>query len=99
MRAAGGLAEPLRRLAGRVSGQFSEMRRGRRLALHLVLGLAAGLGQAPWDWPLLTLLALVAVMALARGATGPRGALADGFAFGLGYFGLALHWIVSPFLV
>jgi len=99
LRAAGGLAEPLRRLAGRVSGQFSEMRRGRRLALHLVLGLAAGLGQAPWDWPLLTLLALVAVMALARGATGPRGALADGFAFGLGYFGLALHWIVSPFLV
>ncbi len=86
----GPLMGPLHRLAGQRWG---------RLALHLALGLVAGLGQAPWDLPLLTLLALVAVMALARGAQGTRVAMRDGFGFGLGYFGLALHWIVSPFLV
>ncbi|MEL7463598.1 MAG: apolipoprotein N-acyltransferase [Pseudomonadota bacterium] len=72
-----------------------------RIALCAVAGAAAALAQPPWGlWPL-ALLGLAAVHALWRGAEAEswKRQFAIGWAFGAGYFGLALHWIVEPFLV
>lgn len=69
------------------------------LSADLMLGLIAALGQAPWGmWPL-TLLALAFATARIAAAATPRQAGWHGFALGLGYFGLAMSWIVEPFFV
>ena len=63
-----------------------------------VFGVLAALGQAPWGlWPV-TLVALAGAFWLMAGVS-PRRAALLGFALGAGYFGLALSWIVSPFLI
>jgi len=69
------------------------------MVLAVLGGAVAGLGQAPFDWPALGLLGLVAAFALMRAAATPRRAAWVGFAFGAGYFLLTLHWIYAPFLV
>ena len=57
------------------------------------------LGLEPFRlWPL-ALIALATGMALVVQEQRPGAAAWAGFAFGLGHFGLALSWIVSPFLV
>lgn len=61
------------------------------------LGLVAAIGQAPWGLWYLTIAALA--IWLSRPPASSRMALRDGFLFGAGYFAVALHWIVSPFLV
>lgn len=61
------------------------------------LGLLAGTGQAPLGLWYLTILA-VAVWLLRQPET-RRAAFKHGWLFGAGYFAVALHWIVSPFLV
>lgn len=67
-----------------------------RLLVMFALGAVAGLGQVPFAWPVVAMLAFVAVMVLYdRGGVGFRG----GWAFGAGYAALTLHWIVEPFLV
>jgi apolipoprotein N-acyltransferase len=63
------------------------------------LGAAAALGQAPFDLPLGMLVALAVAVHLSAAAQTPRAAAAFGWALGFGYFAVALHWIVSPFLV
>lgn len=68
--------------------------RGPVLAL---LGAVAALGQAPWDMPLATVAALLVMFLLP--AWRPRIAFFNGWAFGVGYFALALHWITQPFMV
>lgn len=68
-----------------------------RVMIPFGLGLVAGTGQAPWGLWFLTVAALA--IWLARPATSRRIALRDGWLFGVGYFAVALHWIVSPFLV
>tara|TARA_R110002049_G_scaffold148514_1_gene311424 strand:+ start:3830 stop:5323 length:1494 start_codon:yes stop_codon:yes gene_type:complete len=73
--------------------------RWKRWLLPAALGAFAALGQAPYDLPLVMVLALAAVMVLFSSAQSPRAAALCGFAFGFGYFALALHWIISPFLV
>ena len=75
------------------------MQRWKRWLLSAALGVAAALGQAPYDLPLVMVLAIAAVMVLFARAQSPRAAALCGFAFGFGYFALALHWIISPFLV
>ncbi len=62
--------------------------------------LAAG-GHAPLSLPILTVLALAAAIRAmpAAGARGLRPAAWFGWALGTGYFAIALHWIVEPFLV
>jgi len=74
--------------------------RGRwlRLGLVVVLGAAAALGLAPFGWPIATVAALTLVLGLAARA-GARAAFGIGWAFGAGYFGLALHWIMQPFQI
>ncbi len=68
-----------------------------RLPLLGGLGAVAALGQAPWDMPYATVAALIAMVLLP--AARPRFAFFNGWAFGAGYFGLALHWITQPFMV
>lgn len=67
--------------------------------ISVAAGLAFGFGQPPFDlWP-------VALLGLALGlwavmqAQSRRNAALSGWLFGLGYFGLSLHWIVEPFFV
>lgn len=72
----------------------------RRLPLlEIGLGATAALGLAPFRfWPA-TLIALgLALWHLAR-APSPRRAAFEALLIGAGYFGVALSWIVEPFLV
>ncbi|AXI45476.1 apolipoprotein N-acyltransferase [Sulfitobacter sp. SK012] len=71
----------------------------RRLLAGFVLGALAALGQAPFDIPILMLVALVVAIRWGRSIRVPRRAAAYGWVFGFGYFSVALHWIVSPFLI
>ncbi len=73
---------------------------GRRRGLAaLGLGIVAALGQAPFDLPIAMLGAMTLIVALTNGVSEPRRAAVLGWLFGLGYFAVVLHWIVSPFLV
>ncbi|MFA3918558.1 apolipoprotein N-acyltransferase [Ruegeria hyattellae] len=70
-----------------------------RLVLTVVLGAIAALGLAPYHiWPA-TLGALICLPVLALQDCTRKQAAMIGWAFGLGYFGLGLAWIVEPFLV
>lgn len=68
-----------------------------RVAALVTAGAVAGLGQAPWNIPLATFAALAFVFSW-RPTAGPRPFVA-GFAVGLGYTLMTLHWIVQPFMV
>ena len=68
-----------------------------RLPILAAFGAIAALGQAPWEMPGLTVLALALVFAIP--VTSWKSMALNGWAFGLGYFGLALHWITQPFLI
>lgn len=62
-------------------------------------GLASALGQAPWGlWPV-TLLAIAVVMLSVARAPGPRSGFWRGWAAGAAGFGLAMVWIIEPFLI
>ncbi|PWR03250.1 apolipoprotein N-acyltransferase [Meridianimarinicoccus roseus] len=80
--------------------------------LAVAAGAAMALGHAPFGLPAATLAALAAALLLLdRAVPGAEGAGADttcpglrraaftGWACGLGYFAVTLHWIVEPFLV
>ncbi len=71
----------------------------RRLAAAGAMGAVAALGQAPFDlWPLSILAFAGALMVFSLAPT-PRAATYVMWAGGTGYFAVALHWIVEPFLV
>ncbi|MGA1026287.1 MAG: apolipoprotein N-acyltransferase [Lutimaribacter sp.] len=73
--------------------------RKRAGGLAALAGAGAALGHAPLGlWPV-SLVALAALFALFRGASTWRAAMALGWAAGVGYFALALAWIVEPFFV
>jgi apolipoprotein N-acyltransferase len=71
----------------------------RRLGLAFALGAAAALGQAPLGFWWATLLALAALIWVLQRTTDWRGAFLVGLFAGAGHFGLALNWIVEPFLI
>ncbi len=71
----------------------------RRIATAVALGALAAFGQAPYDLPLVMIVALGVAVFVYRDCTGPRQAAVFGWALGLGYFAHALQWIVSPFMV
>ncbi|MEP1765420.1 MAG: apolipoprotein N-acyltransferase [Sulfitobacter sp.] len=71
---------------------------GARL-LPVALGAMAALGQAPFNLPVVMIAGLAAVIYLSRSKATPRAMALLGFSFGFGYFAVALHWIISPFLV
>lgn len=67
--------------------------------LSVLAGGIAALGQAPLDlWPL-ALLGLALGLLRMQAAGEAKAAFWRGWGFGLGYFALALSWIVEPFLV
>lgn len=63
------------------------------------LGAIAATGQAPWSLWFLTIPALAALALLVGRATDARAAAWAGLFAGAGHFGLALFWIVEPFLI
>ena len=89
----------MRRLLRGVSRLWGARPGGRDLALLVACGVGVALGLKPFGlWPL-SLIALACGMALVVRQARPGAAAWAGFALGLGHFGLALSWIVSPFLV
>ncbi|NDV01805.1 apolipoprotein N-acyltransferase [Pseudoroseicyclus tamaricis] len=72
------------------------MRRATAPGLPILLGALAALGQAPWGLWQLTVLALAGLFWLWPGRARPA---LFGLLAGFGYFAVALHWIVHPFLV
>jgi apolipoprotein N-acyltransferase len=82
-----------------IVARFAGLAAWARFALLALVGVIAGLGQAPIDlWPA-TLVALALVLALHRHCVSPRQAMFHTWAFGVGYFAFSLRWIIEPFLV
>ncbi|WP_240804393.1 apolipoprotein N-acyltransferase [Qingshengfaniella alkalisoli] len=71
----------------------------RRMLAGAFSGAVAALGHAPFSVPLATVIALACAVALLARADDLRSAAWLGWATGCGYFGVALHWIIEPFLV
>ena len=71
----------------------------RRLALAAALGAVAALGQAPLGFWWATLAALAGLIWLLQREVDVRGAFLVGLFAGAGHFGVALNWIVEPFLI
>lgn len=69
------------------------------LAFDLTLGVAAALGQAPWNLWFLTVLAMALLCWRIAQAQSANRAAWHAFGAGLGHFALAMSWIVEPFLV
>lgn len=75
------------------------LRPGVWLPVAVAAGAAAALGQVPWSlWPL-ALIGYGAGIWLVADAPGLRRAFWRGWAFGVGHFGVALHWITEPFQI
>ncbi len=69
-----------------------------RLSMVFAAGGLAGLGQAPFDVPILTLFGLgLGVWAVGQSSTHSH--FAHGWMLGVGYFAVTLTWIMQPFLV
>ncbi len=63
------------------------------LLAALLAGIAHAFSFAPFNWPLLQLAALVALIGLAQRQPCWQRAAACGFAFGLGWFGIGVSWV------
>lgn len=79
--------------------RFEQWPQWRRCLAVGILGVCAGLGQAPLDWWPVTILALALLLSLHSHSQSPRQAAIQTWAFGAGYFAFSLRWIVEPFLV
>ncbi|MDP6708829.1 MAG: apolipoprotein N-acyltransferase, partial [Alphaproteobacteria bacterium] len=75
------------------------LRGWRALGVALLLGTAAAAALPPLYLLPLLIVAFSGLIWLLDGAPGPWRAFALGWAFGLGHFLLALHWIANAFLV
>ncbi|MCL5796629.1 MAG: apolipoprotein N-acyltransferase [Gammaproteobacteria bacterium] len=64
-----------------------------RRVVALVMGCFAVLGFSPYDFPLATLMALVALWSLWSTASDWRQGAAEGMAFGIGFFGYGVSWL------
>ena len=67
--------------------------------LAFLAGLGAALGIAPFNILIATQLGLGALIYLLVQSPTPKAAAVSAFWGGLGYFILALHWIIEPFMV
>lgn len=78
---------------------FSRLPRIYRVAVAALLGAVAPLGQAPYDQPLVMLLVFSLAFVLMRRQSRRNDAALIGWAFGVGYFSVALIWIIEPFQI
>lgn len=83
----------------RVARWWAERTPRHRFALLLGMGGIAALGQAPFSLPIFTFVGLALGMLCFARTTRVWQAFWTGIALGTGYFAVALHWIVEPFLV
>ncbi len=79
--------------------RFAQWPQWQRCLVLGLLGVCAGLGQAPTDWWPATILALALLFVLHRNVISPRQAAMQAWCFGAGYFAFSLRWIIEPFLV
>ncbi|MCI2395318.1 apolipoprotein N-acyltransferase [Aliiroseovarius sediminis] len=63
------------------------------------LGSFAALGQAPFNWPICTMLGFAAAFHLIARANSPWQSAWRSWGLGVGYFAVALSWLINPFLV
>ncbi|HSF92465.1 MAG TPA: apolipoprotein N-acyltransferase, partial [Paracoccaceae bacterium] len=85
------LARPMAALAG--------LNGWRKMIATFLAGVAMGFTQAPWSlWPLF-FVSLPIFFGLLGSSESKRSRFGVGWAFGLGYFCLALSWIVEPFMI
>lgn len=73
--------------------------RWRSIALAMLSGAVAGLGQAPFDLWLAMPFGLACLAILVALAPDGRSGLIRSWSGGVAYFALTLHWIVEPFMV
>lgn len=71
----------------------------RTFALALLCGAIAAFAQAPYNAPIPMLIGFAVAVRMFHNTTTSKQASLLGWALGVGYFGHALHWIVSPFMV
>ena len=81
------------------SAGLAMLPRSVQVLLSAALGVIGAFGQAPYDQPAALVIALAGAFHLWRIQTDRRAAAVIGWAFGCGYFALALIWIVEPFMV
>ena len=86
-------------LADRASAWLVARGFRQRLVLSFVAGTVAGLGQAPFDLPLVSVLGFAALIGLLMQVGTARRGFWLGLWGGAGYFVVSLHWIVEPFFV
>ena len=65
----------------------------------ILSGAVAALGHAPLSWAVLTLIGFGVAAGVFVKCASPRPAAIAGWFFGIGYFAVALSWIVEPFLI
>lgn len=78
--------------------QLSKIAGWRSYGLAFLAGLVLALGQAPFGLPWTVFLSVPVIYLLSSNRS-MRGAFGISWWAGFGYFALALHWIVEPFLV
>ncbi|WP_425099606.1 apolipoprotein N-acyltransferase [Tropicibacter sp. S64] len=80
-------------------GRPRPLSRWMRLPLALVFGVLMGLGAAPYDLWYVAFAGLTGIVWLFTRSATSATAASTGWAFGLGFFGLSMGWIVEPFFV
>ncbi|WP_187429419.1 Apolipoprotein N-acyltransferase [Roseobacter fucihabitans] len=78
---------------------YAGLSRLNRLGVAALLGAFASLGQAPFDQPIFMVVGFSLAFIVLRGETRGRDAALMGGALGVGYFGVALFWIMEPFQI
>lgn len=89
----------MRRRVDAAADRFAAMGRMPRTLILIILGIAAATGQAPLGWWPVSVAAFAVWLVVAAPVATRWAALGAGWWFGIGYFGFALRWIVSPFMV
>ena len=69
-----------------------------KMFIMFLVGVIAGLGQAPFNLPVLTLMSFALILWLVHEPK-QKFNFTLGWIFGCGYFGISLAWIVQPFFV
>lgn len=84
---------------GASRGWYARLPKVTHAAMAALAGALGPLGQAPYDQPLVMVLAFALAFLMLRQQKSARDAALIGWSFGVGYFCVALIWIVQPFQI